>query len=71
MGTVSKNDDGDEVVSSLSDVGGGWVIRAVPVDAENFSYLLNSDGQRCRNKLSSKVTYSSCGEQADGSETWK
>lgn len=67
---VAKDADGKETISSLTNDGSGWVIKAVPTNVKNDTYLINSDGLRCKNKLSSKVTYTDCGGQANGSEVW-
>lgn len=67
---VTQDADGEETISSLTDDGSAWVIKAIPVNVKNDTYLVNSDGLRCKNKWSSKVTYIDCGGAANGSEPW-
>lgn len=70
VGTASLDKDGKIVTTSLATEGTGWVMRATPVDAKNYTYLFNSQGVKCRNKLASKVTFLDCGAESDGGETW-
>ena len=55
---------------SLVDDGTDWVMRAVPVDDSNYTYLLNSQGLKCRNKAVAIVTLIDCGGESNGSESW-
>lgn len=70
VGTASLDTDGKIVTTSLATEGVGWVMRATPVNAKNYTYLFNSQGVKCRNKLASKVTFLDCGAESDGGETW-
>ena len=70
VGTASLNDDNQIVTTSLASEGAGWVMKAVPVNTKNYTYLMNSQGVKCRNKLASKVTYLDCGADSDGKESW-
>lgn len=56
--------------TNLATDGSAWVMKAVPQDVKNFTYLFNNQGLRCRNKVASKVTFTDCGARADGSEDW-
>lgn len=69
VGAVSKDGSGVETTASITTSGSGWIIKAVPTDVRNYTYLMNSQGLKCRNKLSSEVSYSGCGTGA-GNETW-
>lgn len=70
VGTTSLDADKKEVVGDLATEGSGWVMKAVPTNPKNYTYLINSNGVRCRNKLASNVTYMSCGGETNGSENW-
>ncbi|MEQ1065301.1 type IV pilin protein [Acinetobacter sp. XH1741] len=62
--------DGDDTTKPLTDptvLGQNWVIRAEASDPNNFTYLLGSNGLRCKNKATSNVTYITCGT---GAEPW-
>jgi type IV pilus assembly protein PilE len=62
--------DGDDTTKSLTDstvLGQNWVIRAEASDPNNFTFLFNSSGLRCKNKATSNVTYTTCGT---GGELW-
>ena len=69
VGDVTKDVSGVEMTSSIATSGSGWVIKATPEDSRNATYLMNSQGLKCKNKLSSAVTYLSCGTGA-GNEHW-
>ncbi|QOW47464.1 MULTISPECIES: type IV pilin protein [Acinetobacter] len=56
--------------TNLATDGSAWVMKAVPQDVKNFTYLFNNQGLRCKNKVASKVTFTDCGAIADGSEDW-
>lgn len=52
-------------------IGSNWAIKAESLDQKNYSLLLNSLGTKCMNKEDyTKVTYTSCGEVNEGSESW-
>ena|SRR5690554_1781401 len=52
-------------------IGSNWAIKAESLDQKNYSLLLNSLGTKCMNKEDyTKVTYTSCGEANEGSESW-
>lgn len=62
--------DSDDTTKSLTDstvLGQNWVIRAEASDPNNFTFLFNSSGLRCKNKATSNVTYTTCGT---GGELW-
>lgn len=48
-------------------LGQSWAIKAVSSDAQNVSFLLRSDGVRCKNTTAANITYSTCGT---GTENW-
>lgn len=56
----------------VSPRGAGWAIRAAPQASsnDNYTYLINSFGTKCKNLTSSRVTYLSCGPAASGSMGW-
>ena len=70
VGSASLDADNKEVVADLATEGSSWVMKAIPTNIKNYTYLMNSNGLRCRNKLASNVTYMSCGGEANGSENW-
>ncbi|USP40822.1 type IV pilin protein [Acinetobacter sp. XS-4] len=62
--------DGDDTTKNLTDtiaLGQNWVIRAEASDPNNFTFLFNSNGLRCKNKTTNNVTYTTCGT---GGESW-
>ena len=67
--TVVDTSNGNSLTSSTAK-GSQWAIKAVSTDTGNFTYLLNSDGVQCRNKISDRVTYKTCGAALEGSEGW-
>lgn len=67
--TVVDTFNGNSLTSS-SAKGNQWAIKAVSTDTDNYTYLLNSDGVQCRNKVSDRVTYKTCGASLQGSEGW-
>ena len=68
--TVVDNSTGYPALNANSAVGQSWVIKAETSDPKNYSFLLTSDGVRCKNKTSTLVTYISCDTTANGSEAW-
>lgn len=51
--------------------GYAWALKAVAATgATNYSLLLNSYGERCKNLTASQVTYKDCGTAIQGSEQW-
>lgn len=65
--TVVDNMPTFPLLTSEASLGQGWSIRALSEDAENFSFLMNSNGVACQNKASANITYETCGE---GGENW-
>ena len=55
---------------SLADDGTHWVMKAIPVDKNNYTYFLNSQGLKCRNKTAANLTLIDCGGASNGSESW-
>lgn len=69
--------DGDDTTKLLSDAsdppvirGRRWVMKAEANDIKNYTFLLTSEGLRCKNKTKANVDYISCGTTATGSENW-
>lgn len=63
--------DGDQPTLTLNNTNAGgrnWSIRTISTDAQNFSFLLTSSGNRCKNKTAANITFTSCGNT--GSEAW-
>ncbi|MGE8594680.1 MAG: type IV pilin protein [Acinetobacter faecalis] len=64
--------DGDvttQILSSANNAPGrNWAIRAEAADAENYNYLMTSQGTKCKNKTKANVTFSAC--EAAGTEVW-
>lgn len=58
---------GNPLLTDTKALGQGWAIKAESSDPQNFSFLLTSAGVRCKNKASTNISYSTCGE---GSENW-
>lgn len=52
-------------------IGSSWAIKAESLDQKNYALLLNSLGTKCMNKKDyTKVSYTSCGTEEDGAESW-
>ena len=52
-------------------IGSSWAIKAESLDQKNYALLLNSLGTKCMNKKDyTKVSYTSCGNEEDGAESW-
>ena len=52
-------------------IGSSWAIKAESLDQKNYGLLLNSLGTKCMNKKDyTKVSYTSCGNEEDGAESW-
>ena len=52
-------------------IGSSWAIKAESLDKKNYGLLLNSLGTKCMNKKDyTKVSYTSCGNEEDGAESW-
>ena len=52
-------------------IGSSWAIKAESLDQKNYGLLLNSLGAKCMNKKDyTKVSYTSCGTEEDGAESW-
>ena len=52
-------------------IGSSWAIKAESLDQKNYGLLLNSLGAKCMNKKDyTKVSYTSCGNEEDGAESW-
>jgi len=54
--------DGDNIS------GRNWAIQAQSTDPKNYTFLLTSQGVRCKNKVAASVDFVSCGES--GQEEW-
>nr|WP_319611040.1 MULTISPECIES: type IV pilin protein [Acinetobacter] len=65
--TVRDGDDPSKTLTDTTALGQNWVIRAEASDPNNFTFLFNSSGLRCKNKATSNVTYTTCGT---GVEPW-
>ena len=65
---VASADNGNPLLTANAATGRNWAIRAFSVDPRNFSYLIRSDGTRCRSLTTASVTFENCG--ATGSESW-
>jgi len=72
----NSNPADDVVTTSLltsksnANLGQSWGIKAVSSDDRNYSFLLRSDGIRCKNKTSKIISYEGCGTKEEGSEPW-
>ncbi|MBC67980.1 MULTISPECIES: type IV pilin protein [Acinetobacter] len=52
-------------------IGSSWAIKAESLDQKNYGLLLNSLGTKCMNKKDyTKVSYTSCGNEEEGAESW-
>lgn len=65
---IVSTDNGNPLLTANAASGRNWAIRAISADPRNFSYLLRSDGIRCRNLTSANITFTNCGNT--GSESW-
>ncbi len=55
------------LLTSTGAVGQGWAIKAVSSDPKNDSFLMASNGTRCRNLTANNISYSTCGS---GASAW-
>lgn len=63
-------DSGSDLTNSKS-TGYSWAIKAVAKEgSSNYSLLLNSYGERCKNLSASRVTNTDCGDAIQGSKQW-
>ncbi|MEG2269310.1 MAG: type IV pilin protein [Acinetobacter sp.] len=65
--------DGTDTSTELTNTGvsgQSWVIRATTSNDQNFNFLLNSSGFKCKNKTQANVTFSTCGTTITGAEPW-
>ncbi|MFB2538092.1 MULTISPECIES: type IV pilin protein [unclassified Acinetobacter] len=60
----------DNLVEMHEGSGLGWGLKAEASDAKNYSFLINSAGERCKNKSYSVITWTSCGTKDTGSESF-
>ena len=58
---------GNPLLTATTALGQNWVIQAVSSDTRNFSFLVASNGVRCKNKTLANITYTGCGV---GGENW-
>lgn len=58
---------GNPLLTATIALGQNWVIQAVSSDTRNFSFLVASNGVRCKNKTVANITYTGCGV---GGENW-
>ncbi|WP_454665801.1 pilus assembly FimT family protein [Acinetobacter calcoaceticus] len=65
--TVRDGDDPSKTLTDTTVLGQNWVVRAEASDPNNFTFLFNSSGLRCKNKTTRNVTYTTCGT---GGESW-
>ncbi|EOQ61077.1 hypothetical protein F935_03423 [Acinetobacter calcoaceticus ANC 3811] len=65
--TVRDGDDTTKLLTDPAALGQNWVVRAEASDPNNFTFLFNSRGLRCKNKTTNNVTYTTCGT---GGELW-
>lgn len=62
---------GTHPLLTSNDSGGkSWAIKAKSNDVLNDSFLLTSNGIKCKNLTESIITYESCGTDANGSKVW-
>jgi type IV pilus assembly protein PilE len=59
--------DTSKLLTAADAVGQAWIMKVVTTNPENFNFLLNSSGMRCKNKAKDNVTYTVCGR---GEESW-
>lgn len=57
-------------LTSTSAIGRSYIIKAVSVNNRSYTLLYNSDGLRCKNKSSARVSYQNCGTTLNGAEDW-
>ena len=56
---------GNPLLTATTALGQNWVIQAVSSDTRNFSFLVASNGVRCKNKTVANITYTGCGVGGD------
>lgn len=69
---VRDGTDTSKELNAANVNGQSWVIRAISTDSTNksYSFLMTSTGLRCKNKNSTKLTFTGCGTVNEGSEEW-
>lgn len=67
---VVDDSDGNPTLTSSTAVGKSYVIKAVSTNNRSYTLLYNSNGMRCKNKSSTRVSYQDCGTTLNGSEDW-
>lgn len=72
MDLLNKKIDFDKSTQAdMFAIGSNWAIKAESIDKRNYDILLNSLGVKCMNKKDlTKVNYTSCGDEEEGSESW-
>lgn len=65
--TVKDGAAGNPLLTDATAAGLIWVIKAEATDSRLNSYLLTSNGVRCKNKAKANITYSDC---SSGGEAW-
>lgn len=68
--TVVDGSGSNPLLTSNSAIGTSYVIKATSVNNRSYTLLYHSDGFRCKNKSSARVSYKNCGTTANGSEDW-
>ena len=69
--TIMDLQDSSKKLTDDGTFGRGYAIKALSKDADkNYTYLLTSNGIRCKNKTSANVSYTGCGAAANGMEGW-
>lgn len=65
--TVKDGSAGNPILTAPTATGLVWVIKAEATDSRLNSYLLTSNGIKCKNKTKANITSSDCGV---GGEIW-
>lgn len=47
-----------------------WSMKVITDDVKNYSFLMDSRGNRCKTKTSTNITSTGCGASNAGSESW-
>lgn len=63
--TLRDGDTTSLLLTSASALGQKWAVKAVSSDIKNYSFLLRSDGVRCKNKVAESISYDDCGTDTE------
>lgn len=59
-----------KLLNTDAGLGQKWAIIALSESEKNYSFLFTSTGVRCKNKTKANITYTGCGTENTGMESW-